>query len=124
MLFVKQKRIIPFIIGGCIVIVLLWFNGQYVASKFGWGWKNTVPDYLHYQGRTYSLDRISGCQTRTTIEKQFPTITQFGTLPVLFGSSNPLFAPENQVKSHGTLMSIIVEENKTCYKTYTIEGGP
>ncbi len=124
MLSVKPKLIMLLIIGVCIVIVLLWFNGQYIANKFGWGWKNTVSDLLHYQGRTYSLDRISGCQTRTTIEKQFPTITQFGTLPVLFGSSNPLFAPENQVKSHGTLMSIIVEENKTCYKTYTIEGGP
>jgi hypothetical protein len=124
MQFAKQKRILLLFISGCILIVLLWFNGQYIANKFGWGWENNFPDHLHYQGRNYSLGVISGCRTRTDVEKQFPAIMQFGTLPMLFGSSYPLFAPANQVKSHGIVISIFAEESETCYKTYTLEGGP
>ena len=119
----KQKRIIMPFIGGSIIIILLWFNGQYIANRFGWGWENNFPDHLHYQGRDYSLG-ISGCQTKTDIEKLFPTITQIGTMPMISGSSYPQFAPENQVKSHGVVMSIFVEQSKACYKTYELEGGP
>ena len=100
----KQKRgLLLFIIGGCIVIVLLWFNGQYIANKFGWGWQNNFPDHLHYQGRDYSLG-ISECQTSTNIKQLFPSITQIGTMPMVLGSSYPQLAPTNQVKSHGTVI--------------------
>lgn len=119
----KQKLILALLSSICIVIALLGFNGQYIANRLGWGWRNNLPDHLNYHGRAYSLG-ISGCRTRTDVEGLVPSIVQIETMPMLFGSSYPQFAPENQVRSNGVVVLIFVEESNTCYRTYALEGGP
>jgi hypothetical protein len=89
-----------------------------LSNHFGWGWKNTFPDHLHYHGRDYALVP-SGCQTRSDIGQ----VEQIGTMPMLFGSSYPMFADQTIVRSKGLVMRIFVDKNKNCYVKYAIEGG-
>jgi hypothetical protein len=117
----RRRLLILLLIFGCIMILFLcsWFSRGTIINHLGWGWENNLPDHLNYHERSYALG-ISGCKTRTEIGQT----QQIGTLPMLFGSSYPMFAAQNQVRSNGVVMLIFVEKNQSCYITYTLEGSP
>jgi hypothetical protein len=117
----KRRLLILLLISGCIMILFLctWASAPKLSNQFGWGWKNTFPDHLHYHGRDYSVG-FSGCRKSTDVGQ----VEQIGTMPMLFGSSYPMFAGQNEVKSHGTVIIIYVEKNTGCYISYALEGSP
>jgi hypothetical protein len=119
----RKLLLLSLIIGGCIVIALLWLSGPKVANRLGWAWGDNFPDHLYYHGRSYSLG-LSGCKTLNDIRNNQMAITQIGTVPIVFGSSSPMFAPQDQVESKSVVIQIFVKEKNNCYRTYVLEGSP
>lgn len=93
-----------------------------VADHFGYVTPLTgrLPARITFANRHYRAS--GGCQSETDL-KQFALwpLTRVGGVPILLGGSKPLLSP--QIPAGMTRMSLVAQSG-SCYRVYSIEGGP
>jgi hypothetical protein len=107
----------------------------WTANHFGYALpgQDRLPYRISYAGRDYSnLHECAGadwCQPASNhcflwqqvVDQSIGPLAQVGSVPTLFGSSDPIFAPST---GGLTVMELYILERVGCYLIYTIEGGP
>ena len=93
-----------------------------VANHFGYVTPLTgrLPDRISFAGRHYAYQ--GGCASETDL-RQFDLwpLTTVGGVPILFGGSRPLLSPPTPAGQ--TRVTLMVAMG-SCYRQYSIEGGP
>lgn len=125
-----------------VVVALLLLAGlawgafqPWTANHFSYALpgQDRLPYRISYAGRDYSNahecagadwcrpDSSRCLSWQQVVDQSIGPVAQVGSVPTLFGSSHPIFAPST---GGLTVMGIYVLERAKCYLIYTIEGGP
>ncbi|HKV83142.1 MAG TPA: hypothetical protein VJN88_01205 [Ktedonobacterales bacterium] len=112
-------------LGTLLVVVVLAGVAIYtprVADHFGYvtPLMGRLPVRISYAGRHYLY--TSGCANQADLQQlnMWP-LAPVGGVPILFGGSRPLLSPPTPAGL--TRMALLVATG-SCYRQYSIEGGP
>jgi hypothetical protein len=123
-----------------VALALLWAVAlPALASHNGFALPRScgVPTHIYFKGRQYSNPSpcsggeqraTSGCFTaeQLSAETDWPLI-RVGEVPTLFGPAHPILLPPDEAAAAAaglTPTSVYVEDNGSCYLSYSLEGGP
>ncbi|HEV2405719.1 MAG TPA: hypothetical protein VGR88_09710 [Ktedonobacterales bacterium] len=112
-------------LGALLMVVVLAGVAVYtprVADHFGYVTPLTgrLPSRISSAGRRYLSTGNCASQTELQQRDLWP-LAPVGGVPILFGGSLPLLSPPTPAEL--TRMTLLVATG-TCYRQYSIEGGP
>ena len=135
----RTLRVWPGILIGVLVLLLIgvgWGAFQpWTANHFSYALpgQDRLPYRISYAGHDYSNSHecagADWCRPDSSrclpwqqvVDQSIGPVAQVGSVPTLFGSSHPVFAPP----TGGLIVMVVyVLESANCYLVYTIEGGP